>query len=46
MATGYVSMAYGDENSTQQVSDDLKKATDDIQNKIVAGEITVSTARK
>ncbi len=25
MATGYVSMAYGDENSTQQVSDDLKR---------------------
>ena len=46
MATGYVSIAYGDENSVQQVSDELKQETDDIKSKIVSGDITVSTTRK
>ncbi len=46
MSTGYVSMAYGDdESSTQQVSDELKKAMDDMHTKIVAGDITVSTSK-
>ena len=46
MATGYVSIAYGNEDSAQQVSEELRAATDDIKNKIVAGEITVSTTRQ
>lgn len=45
MSTGYLSIAYGDENSKQQVSDDLKKEVEDIVSKIVSGEIKVSTKR-
>ena len=46
MATGYVSMAYGNEDSVQQVSDDLKAAADEVKSKIVSGEIKVSTTRQ
>ena len=46
MATGYVSIAYGNEDSVQQVSDELKAAADDVKGKIVAGEIKVSTTRQ
>jgi len=45
MATGYLSIAYGDESSTQQVDDTLKAEADALAGQIVAGEITVKTAR-
>ena len=46
MATGYISIAYGDEKSTQQVSDELKAEAEDLAQKIVAGEIEVNTTRQ
>lgn len=46
MATGYIAIAYGDENSTQQVSDELKKEADELAQKIIAGEIEVKTTRE
>lgn len=45
MATGYVGMGYGEEGSTQQVSDELKAEVEELAKKIVAGEITVETTR-
>ncbi|MBR5229263.1 MAG: BMP family ABC transporter substrate-binding protein, partial [Firmicutes bacterium] len=46
MATGYISIAYGDENSTQQVGDDIKASVDELAQKIVSGEIEVVTTRE
>jgi len=46
MATGHISIAYGDENSTQQVSDTIKAEVDDMAQKIVSGEIEVETTRE
>ncbi len=46
MATGYVSIAYGNDDSKQQVSDDIKKEVEDIAGKIIAGDIVVSTTRQ
>lgn len=46
MATGYISIAYGDENSTQQVGDALKAEVDALAAKIVSGEIEVETTRE
>ena len=46
MATGYIAIAYGDENSTQQVSEELKAEADDLAQKIIAGEIEVKTTRE
>lgn len=46
MATGYISIAYGDENSTQQVGDDLKAEVEELAQKIVSGEIVVDTTRE
>ena len=45
MATGYVGLAYGEEGSTQQVSDQLKAEVEELAKKIVAGEIVVDTTR-
>ena len=45
MSTGYVSIAYGDESSTQQVSDELKQQVEDIAALIISGDITVQTTR-
>ena len=45
MATGYVGVGYGEEGATQQISDELKAAVEDLAKKIVAGEITVETTR-
>ncbi len=45
MANGYISLVYGDENSTQQISDELKSEIDGIKDKIVSGEIVVDTTR-
>lgn len=42
----YISIAYGDENSTQQVSEELKSEVEDIAASIVSGEINVETARQ
>ena len=46
MSSGYISIAYGDENSTQQVSEELKSEVEDIATSIVSGEINVETARQ
>ncbi len=45
MADGYISIAYGDEDSTQQISDDLKAVVEELAAKIVSGEIVVETTR-
>ena len=45
MATGYVGLAYGEEGSQQQVSDEIKAEVEELAKKIVAGEITVDTTR-
>ena len=45
MATGHISIAYGDENSTQQIGDELKSEVEALAAKIVAGEIEVETTR-
>lgn len=43
MATGYISITYGDEESTQQISDDLKAEVEEVASQIVAGEIEVES---
>ena len=45
MATGYVGVAYGEEGSTQQVSDELKAEVEALKDKIISGEIVVDTTR-
>ena len=44
MATGYITLAYGDENSAQLISEDLKEELQTLTQKITAGEIEVETA--
>ena len=46
MATGFISDAYGEKDSPQQVSDEIKKEVEEIQKQIIAGDIKVDTARK
>ncbi|MGN0714756.1 MAG: BMP family protein, partial [Anaerovoracaceae bacterium] len=46
MANGYISIAYGDEESTQQVPDSLKSEVEDLAGKIINGEIEVETTRQ
>ncbi len=46
MANGYISIVYGDKNSTQQVSDEIKAEVEAIKAKIVSGEIVVDTTRE
>ena len=46
MATGYVSIAYGNEDSEQQISDAIKSEVEEIAGKIVSGDIVVDTTRK
>lgn len=43
MEDGYISVAYGDENSAQLVDDDTKRAVAEIANDIVSGKITVKS---
>lgn len=45
MATGYVGLAYGEEGSQQQVSDELKAEVQALMEKIISGEIVVETTR-
>ena len=45
MATGYIGIGYGEEGATQQVPDDLKAEVEDLAEKIISGEIAVSTTR-
>ena len=42
---GYVGIGYGEEGSTQQISDELKATVEDLAGKIASGEITVDTTR-
>ena len=46
MADGYVGIGYGEEGSTQQVSDELKAKVSAVAEKIANGEIVVDTTRK
>lgn len=46
MATGFISVAYGEKDAPQQISDDIKKEVEDIQKQIIDGDIKVDTARK
>ena len=46
MTTGFVSIGYGDEGSTQQVSDELKAEVDALAQKIISGEIVVDSTRQ
>lgn len=46
MATGYISIVYGDENSTQQVPDAIKAEVEEVAKKIISGEIKVDTTRE
>ncbi len=41
MDEGYISIAYGNESSTQQVSDDIKAETEELAKKIATGNIVV-----
>ena len=45
MATGYVGLAYGEEGSQQQISDEIKAEVEELAKKIIAGEIKVDTTR-
>ena len=46
MATGYVSIAYGNEDSEQQISDAIKSEVEEIAGKIVSDDIVVDTTRQ
>lgn len=45
MATGYVGIGYGEADSTQQVSDEIKLEVEGLAKMIVDGEIVVETTR-
>ena len=45
MSNGYVGIGYGEEGSTQQVPDEVKAQVEELQAKIVSGEIKVDTTR-
>ncbi len=45
MATGYVGLGYGEDGSTQQISDELKAEVEVLKEKIISGEIKVDTTR-
>lgn len=45
IANGYVGIGYGEEGSTQQVSDEIKAEVDELATKITSGEIIVDTTR-
>ncbi len=45
MSNGYVGIGYGEEGSTQQVTDEIKAAVEELKAKIVSGEIKVDTTR-
>ena len=44
METGYIDVAYGTDDMTQQVSDELKAEVEALKAKIISGEIEVPTA--
>ncbi len=46
MSNGYVGIGYGEEGSTQQVTDEVKAAVEDLAAKIVSGEIVVDSTRR
>ena len=45
MSNGYVGIGYGDDTMTQQIPDEVKKAVEDMAQKIISGEIKVDTTR-
>jgi basic membrane protein A len=45
MSNGYVGIGYGEEGATQQVTDEIKAAVEELREKIVSGEIKVDTTR-
>ena len=46
LSDGYVSIGYGEADSTQQVPDSVKAAVEDLVKKITSGEIKVDSTRK
>lgn len=45
MSSGFVGMGYGEDGSTQQISDELKAEVEALAEKIISGEIVVDTTR-
>lgn len=45
MSNNYIGVAYGEEGSPQQVSDEIKAEVEEIAAKIISGEIVVNTTR-
>ena len=45
MSNGYVGIGYGEAGATQQVPDEIKAQVEELQAKIVSGEIKVDTTR-
>ncbi len=45
MVNGYIGLGFGEEGSTQQVSDELKAEVEELAKKIISGEIVVETTR-
>lgn len=45
MVSGYIGLGYGEEGSTQQISDELKAEVEALKEKIISGEIVVDTTR-
>lgn len=46
MSSEYISIAYGNKNSTQLISDELKAEVEQLKKKVVSGEIVVDSAMK
>lgn len=45
MSTGFIDISYGEDGTTQQVSDDLKKEVEQLKQDIIDGKVEVPTAR-
>lgn len=45
LATGYIGIGYGEDGSTQQISDELKAEVEALAQEIASGKITVDTTR-
>lgn len=46
MASGHISIAYGNEESLQQISDELKAEVEELAGQIISGDIKVKTTRE
>lgn len=43
LATGYISISYGGEDSTQQIGDELKSKVEEVSAQIISGEIEIDS---